>query len=320
MDKIELGKLQLMRTITSTDFYLAYKKLITNEYHTLSEDEKFLLLKNAVVFINIGEKELEKFGYRIILRYSNCFADYKPLYDIALEKDYIPVAKFIEEKHFNSADFEESFHRLYMSAYKDGFRHERNNETIYFSSGQKRIYSFSKNENDFIIVAPTSYGKSEIIIHKVEDNLDKNICIIVPTKSLLAQTRKNLFKNHSIRESRTRIISHPDMIDSISGNFIAVLTQERLLRLLQKHPDLYFDIVLIDEAHNLIENDNREILTIQDLRILRKRNPETKLYFFTPFLENPEKIKIFSRDDTLLIDRITEFIKVERYYTFDSLS
>ena len=50
------------------------------------------------------------------------------------------------------------------------------------------------------------------------------------------------------------------MLSNIENNFVAILTQERLLRLLQKHPSLKFDMVLIDEAHNLIENDNREIL------------------------------------------------------------
>jgi superfamily II DNA or RNA helicase len=101
----------------------------------------------------------------------------------------------------------------------------------------------------------------------VEDNLDKNICIIVPTKSLLAQTRKRLIENIRIRESQNKIVTHPDMLNDSSGKFIAVLTQERLLRLLQKHTDINFDILLIDEAHNLIENNNREILTIQNLKI-----------------------------------------------------
>jgi len=321
-DKIKLNKLQGKSETTSiedTDFFLAYKKLILKNNQNLSESEKFLLLKFAVIFINYGEKELEKFGYRIILIYSNLFNDYKPLYDIAINKDYIPVAKFIEDKYLNSENAEQSFHRLWMSAYKQNFKHIRNNEEIYFSAGQKKLHIFSKNIEDFIIVAPTSYGKSELIIHKVEENLDKNVCIIVPTKSLLAQTRKNIIKNSKIRKSGNKIITHPDMLNDISGNFIAILTQERLLRLLQKHTDLTFDIVLIDEAHNLIENDSREILTIQDLKILRKRNLNVKLHYFTPFLADPEKLKIFS-DKTSISEKIHEFIKIEKYFTYDSTS
>jgi len=319
-DKIKLQKLQLMRSINDTDFFVAYRKLITNNHQDLSENEKFLLLKFAVIFINEGERELEKFGYRIILRYSNSCNDYKPLYDIAMVKNYIPVAKKIENKIFSSDNFEESFHNLFMSAYKENFVHKRNDKTIYFSEGQKRIYNFSKENNDYVIVAPTSYGKSELIIHKIEDNLDKNICIIVPTKSLLAQTRKNLIKNSKIRESKNKIITHPDMLNNISGNIVAVLTQERLLRLIQKHSELNFDIVLIDEAHNLIENNNREILTIQDLKILKKRNPNTKFHYFTPFLVEPKKLTIFSNEENLQVDKIQEFIKIEKYYVCDLTS
>lgn len=316
-DKIKLQKLQLMRSIEDADFFSAYKKLVTNNQQDLTENEKFLLLRFAVIFINEGEKELEKFGYKIILAYSNLFNDYIPLYDIAINKDYIPVAKFIEDNHLNSEDFEQSFHKLLMSAYKENFKHLQNKKEIYFSAGQKRLHLFSKNDENFIIVAPTSYGKSEMIIHKIEDSLGKNVCIIVPTKSLLAQTRKNLIKNSNIRKSQNKIITHPDMLNNVSGKIIAVLTQERLLRLLQKHQDLTFDIILIDEAHNLIENNSREILTIQDLKILKKRNPNTKFHYFTPFLVDPENIKIFSKEDNLLVDKIYEFIKVEQYYVCD---
>ena len=318
-DKIKLQKLQLMRSIQDTDFFVCYKKLITNNYQDLTENEKFLLLKFAVIFLNYGEKELEKFGYKIILSYSNLFNNYVPLYDIAINKNYIPVAKLIESKYSGSEDFEQSFHKLLMFAYKENFKHTCNNEEMYHSLGQKRQYLFSKNDKNFIIVAPTSYGKSELIIHKVEDNLDKNVCIIVPTKSLLAQTRKNLIKNPTILKSQSKIITHPDMLSDISKSFIAVLTQERLLRLLQKHADLNFDIVLIDEAHNLIENDSREILTIQDLKILKKRNNSIKFYYFTPFLVEPQNLKIFP-DEDLLVDKIHEFIKVEKYFVFDLVS
>ena len=315
-NKIKLQKLQLMRNIYETDFYNSYKKLVAG-HESLEESEKFLLLKLAVVFLNEGEKELEKLGYRIILMYSNSFQDYRPLYDIAINKNYVPVAKFIEQKFFDSEEVVNKFHNLLMFAYKENYRHIQNNKVIYFSEGQKRIGQFSKNEDDYVIVAPTSYGKSELIISKTADNLDKNVCILVPTKSLLAQTRKNLITNNQIRNSGRKIITHPDMLKNISDKFIAVLTQERLLRLLQKHQDLKFEIVLVDEAHNIIEDNSREILIIQDLKILKSRNPETHFYFFTPFLVSPGNLQIFSDQDELMTDKIDEFIKVEKYYTID---
>jgi len=318
-EKIELQKLQRMRSIEDTSFFTAYTKLAIGN-QDITEDEKFLILKCAIIFINEGENELEKFGYSLILKYANLFHDYLPLYEISMEKGYIPVAKFIEDRFFDISKTEKSFNQLFLSSFKESFKHVRSNKNIYFSFGQKRSYLFSKNEEDFIVVAPTSYGKSELIIHKIEDNLKKRICVVVPTKSLLAQTREKIVKNLLIRDSRNKVITHPDMSYDVSKNFIAILTQERLLRMLQKNSNLNFDIVIIDEAHNLIEyskKNERDVLTVQCLKILRKRNINTRFHYFTPFLTDPQKIKIFSGKDNLLVDKISEFIKVERYYTYD---
>ena len=38
---------------------------------------------------------------------------------------------------------------------------------------------------------------------------------------------------------------------------LAVLTQERLLRIFKKDPSLAFDCIIIDEAHEMLENDYR---------------------------------------------------------------
>lgn len=314
---VKLKDIQNKNLLNDSIFFAAYKKLFLGKYEDLSEDDLFLLLKFAVIFSNTDDYHLKKLGYKIILRYSNLSNNYIPLYDISINYNYIPVSKFIEKKYLSKYSFNDGFYNLFISASCDYFKKEKGNKAIYLSEGQKRLDAFSKKEEDFIIVAPTSYGKSEIIISKVEDNIGKNICIIVPTKSLLAQTKRNLTKNVKIRNSKSRVITHPDMYSESANGFIAVLTQERLLRLLQKHPKLIFNVVLIDEAHNMIDIDSRETLTVQDLHILKNRNSLTKFYYFTPFLSQPENIKIFSSDDNLVVENINEFIKVEKYFYSD---
>jgi superfamily II DNA or RNA helicase len=311
MKKITLKQLQLKDNVEDTNFFVAYKKLFSYNFEQLSEKDKFLLLKFAVIFLNQGEDYVEKLGYRIILRYCNCFGDYIPLYDVALNKNYIPVAKLIERKYIRNLS-QDNFHSLLMYAYKETFK-EGN---IYLSQGQKELNVFSKKNNDFIIVAPTSYGKSEIIISKVEKNLDKKVCIIVPSKALLSQTKKRLIKNQLISKSGNRIITHPDMYRKSDESFIAVLTQERLLRLLQKNDELKFDFILVDEAHNILRKDNRAILLTQVLLIVKNRNKNVIFNYFTPFLAEPEKLKIIENKN-LDYRKIEEFIKVEKYYIFN---
>ena len=48
------------------------------------------------------------------------------------------------------------------------------------------------------------------------------------------------------------------MYNGNDENIIAVLTQERLLRLLQNNPNLKFDLLVVDEAHNLLDEFSEE--------------------------------------------------------------
>ena len=43
------------------------------------------------------------------------------------------------------------------------------------------------------------------------------------------------------------------MYSDIDLHILAVLTQERLLKLLQENRELSFDFVIVDEAHNLLD-------------------------------------------------------------------
>lgn len=121
-------------------------------------------------------------------------------------------------------------------------------------------------KSDYLIVAPTSYGKSEMIISKVVSNLDKRVCIIVPSKALLSQTKRRLLDNEVVATTAKRIITHPEMYRAEDETFVATLTQERLLRLMQTHPDFSIDVLLVDEAHNLLDGEERGSLLLQAIK------------------------------------------------------
>lgn len=296
----------------SSFFEVAYKKLQLNQ--ELTEIEILHLLKNAVVFSNFGDIDLQKLGYKILVAYSNKYSDYRPLYDFAINKGYIPISKFVELNHFNESK-SNHFFNLFFSAYQENYK-EKN---YYISNGQKKLIEFSANNNvNLALIAPTSYGKSEIIVNKVFENLDKKICVIVPSKALLAQTKKRLLKNSN--NNLQRIITHPEMYKGTETSLVAVLTQERLLRLLQKNTNLKFDIVLIDEAHNLFgdrEDDERSILLAQTIVIVKNRNNNVILNFFSPFISNPENLKVTQANYNIISQNTDEYIKTEKYFICD---
>jgi len=69
------------------------------------------------------------------------------------------------------------------------------------------------------------------------------------------------------------------MYNADDDDFIAVLTQERLLRLMRKASNLSFDTVFIDEAHNLLEDDQRSVLLAKTIILLGNRKQETAFNF-----------------------------------------
>ncbi|MDD4909623.1 MAG: DEAD/DEAH box helicase family protein [Candidatus Omnitrophica bacterium] len=310
LKEVTLNKLK--RHIPHTKFARAYQKLMTSEKDSLlSFEDKFILLKLAIIFCNFGDKHLKKLGYRIILRYSNLSNDYIPLYDIAMANDHISVAKFIEINYLNKEKIENSFNCIFLSAYKENFKYGE----IYLSAGQKDIIEFAEETSgNFAIVAPTSYGKTDIIISLIKKNISKKVCIVVPTKALLSQTRKRIMGNEDLAKQINRIIVHQDMYKGNEKNFVAVLTQERLLRLLEENEKLGLDLILVDEAHNLLYGEARDVLLAQVLMLSKKRNSRVEFQFFTPFLVDVNSLKIPYMKYEIEEKKVEENIKVERYY------
>lgn len=314
--EITLGKIRHRNNLEDSTFLSLYERLVLGDT-ALTDGEKFFLLKIAVLFLNSKDENVERLGYRIVLRYSNLYGDYVPLHDVALSRDYMPVAKFIERKYFGEIERTDTFSRLFVESYQEGFKIEGDGQHIYRSLGQIILDAFSGKDDNIAVVAPTSYGKSEMIIKKVQNNPDKKICVIVPSKALLAQTKRSLLKNEVIKTTFRKIITHPDMYREGAESFLAVLTQERLLRLLQKHKGLSIDLVLVDEAHNILEDTERSHLLAQVLLIVQNRNRDFLVNFFTPFLVDVDNLKV--RNHAIEIEGlpIGEYMKVERFFAYD---
>ena len=305
---------KLRNSLTDSDFEEAYNKLLLNARQALEPSDVRLLFKLALLFLNYGDYSLAKLGYRIILRYSNLFKDYQPLYDVSINKGYIPVSRFIETAHFDTEAISQRFFNLFNSAFKDNFLQNG----VYLSYGQRSLVDFAKSsQNSFVLVAPTSYGKSDILINRVLTNVNRRVCILVPSKALLAQTKMRLLANNDVAARIRRIITHPEMYKGTEQHFVAVLTQERLLRLLQNNPELVLDTIMVDEAHNLLKAENRAVLLAQVLLIAQKRNPDITLNFFTPFVAEGKSLECPYASYKLDTQQTTEYLKVERFYYID---
>lgn len=301
-----------LRQLRNTEFNSLYQRLICG--NEISHFDRIKLLKLGIVFMNNPENNTRLLGYRIILKYCNHFKDYRPLYSVALTNGYVPIAKFIEQNHHQDVEVNNGFFKEFQSSFLEQFR----DRDIYLTEEQYKLNKnfHDNNSKNIVVVAPTSYGKSELIVSLIKQNRKSNICILVPTKSLLAQTRRRILKSDSYQFDR-KILTHQDMYNESDKDFIAVLTQERVLRLLQKNKELSFDYVIIDEAHILLEDDVRSRLLASAIILLNARKGTTTFKYLTPFLKNEEYLNIDYTDFDLQAYSIDENIKSENYYYVD---
>lgn len=306
MEKLTLRKLY------NTEFPELYKKLQIGV--ELSDIELEKILSIGIFLARLDNKNLKRLGYRLFLLYSKITDDYKPLYELSLNKGLIPISEFIE----NNLNYSEKYGNLYTeinSIDNDEFRWNNSYQTI----GQFELFrkaEESKLESQ-IIVAPTSYGKTELILSFINHTKFKKICIISPTKSLLAQTKKRIINQFGYR----KIITYPEMYNDNDDEIIAVLTQERLLRLLQSNSDLMFDLLVIDEAHNILDEFSNErtrsVILASVIIICKKRNDNLVCKYLTPFLKSKESLKIKHISNIAEWYSVVENIKSEMFYFYD---
>ena len=252
-----------LRKIKNTSFPELYKRFLANDI--LSNKEIQNLLSIAIILINSDDFNVRRLGYRIIVIYSNRTKDYAPLYEISINSGLYPIAKFIDQKVLS--DSQRSFFTELNTSFLETFK----SNNIYFSEQQYLLNDFySKKKDETVsVIAPTSYGKSELILNTIREQEGKNICIITPTKSLLAQTRYRVL-NAKIPWVN-KVVVHPEMYNNADPYCVAILTQERLFRLLKENPQLVFDSVIVDEAHELLEDTQREEMLATTIVVLPEK-------------------------------------------------
>jgi hypothetical protein len=281
-------------------------------HENLADDELVDVLRFAVLFLRSSDDVVARLGYRMILQYGEITRDYEPLHAVAKERDLTPVVAAAERLNPRLGRGETLESMLY-AAHATNFRtREPNGRTIRRTRGQMELRDFNARERHAIVVAPTSYGKSEMLVEKLVSRLDAATCVIVPSRALIAQTRAIIIGDVRVQGSRIRVITHPDAYTG-EERFIAVMTQERLQRLFTDQPELKLDQLLVDEAHNLLADDQRAIDLSQAILIAGARNESLAVTYYTPFMAEPDSLRHIRGADRQSKSRsVNEHVKAER--------
>lgn len=308
------------------EYFDVYSKLLTSQ--NLSQEDKIAILRIIAYFMYAGDSEIHKMAYAMALWYGDSTGDYEPVLDIAAQLRYYPVVKLIESRMgaVNNAneDSTETRHGSSIAdmVLNDALAEVYKEDSYYKTEQQYRLGRAVRTEKNVTAIAPTSYGKSDMLLEKVLQcyKRGQNVCILVPTKSLLVQTLRQLIKK---KGDRRGIIIHPDM-PIMSKHLITIFTQERLANFQIQYPKKIFNYIFVDEAHNLMEYNDRSLALSRCLIIAKARNKDVNIDFFSPFVVNPkESLDLICVND-VVIERNThvvkEYMKIPKYLVFDGES
>lgn len=292
------------------------KKIISNNLLTLLYEKNDLELRDAqflygvaLLLINEFEKDHKKFflldyAYNIIAKTSLKTNDFRALYDFTVNYGYYPIArKIIQLNKLPSVTLNQVFAEITIDEFSDSDR------TLTFE--QKNIFKKILDDNSELtsFLAPTSYGKSELIFNHIKKHPAKVVGIIIPTKALIDQVSREAKK----QGLEKKIIVHDQNYSQNDESVLAIVTQERAIRLLEE--GIIFDQLYIDEAHEMLKfnfglkHNNRSLILARVIKLAKQRNSKIKLMYLSPVLNNSENLEL-SDTETIQEYRINNDLKI----------
>lgn len=269
-------------------FKESFKKLSVGDQ--MSHEEQEYILSTALLFIkyyNADNRMLSylDIAYYIVLKYSLSYNNYEPLLDFSSQFGFYPITLWIRENKMSGKSI---FDNIEMSAIERFFKNELGNYTETLEQNSQRTQLIENSENEISYIAPTSFGKSQVIQEYLQkyNNKYHKIGIIVPSKSLLLQTYKDLRSANL----NYKFLLHDEMYNQ-EDNIIGILTQERAISLIRRKK-LIYDILFIDEAHNLLSRDNRSLILARLIQAAKQMNPNVKIVYLSPLVSDSKNLAI----------------------------
>jgi len=260
----------------------------------LEYEDKTYILAAAMLLIRAYAEDRRytsyaDLAYYIILKYSLRYEDYAPLYDFAINFGFYPIAQAILDNDLRDGNLITS---CLGGIQLDRFRNE-SEDVLTLEQHLESSRFLHETARETCYFAPTSFGKSSLIVDRIRQlgDLPSRVVIIVPTKSLLVQTFQMIRK----AKLQRKLMIHDGMYDG-ETSFVAVFTQERALRLLEKN-DICFDIIFVDEAHNLLKDDSRSILLSRLLSKNRARNLHQRVLYLSPLVKSARSLRLLANQE-----------------------
>ena len=291
-----------------------------------------ILLRYAFYLLINRKDELSfNFSYLIILLYTQIEKDFAPLKEISIIIGNSPVLNILNEFEKKKVEFInpsiidnqelvegkpvrylfDLLNNLYVNTNK------YNNKIL--TSGQKILYRMINEEADYSVIAPTSYGKTDLMIESAI-NANADSIIIVPLVALLGQVKLDIYNYAKENNKNVKVITHHEVSRSINYKNIYVLTQERCYQILKKGLFSSLSNLFIDESHKLLIGDTRSY-KLSEVIFLLKKQYGISIKYYSPVLSDANSIQIkgVHSEQIKVVENIRD-IKNYIYYLYNNQS
>lgn len=324
----------ISRIISSPKFQGEYTKLlkksvcsqipdiICNEtFNTTAFDWSYLISCASILAQSTDGKILD-IAYRICQ---------STICEQELPKNYKNAAAMIFDLTANSAATNLSKARhLIDSAYKsniplgtliDAARKQISNsiidggKVVVLNEFQKDVYSAFESNQTVTISAPTSAGKSFILLQILSDFIkektDGKAVYIVPTRALIQQVEMDIREHFVQIGLSVEVTSVPVLPEDFHHKAcIFVFTQERLQWVLNEHPKVPLDLIIVDEAHKI--GDRARGILLQQVLQQVSYDCTAKFIFASPMSENPSAMFRVIKPEKHQKEIISEIVTVNQ--------
>ncbi|EKK4016533.1 DEAD/DEAH box helicase, partial [Cronobacter sakazakii] len=185
----------------TSELFSSYIKMLVGEKETICKElAKNITTASQILYKSEDEKYLKEGANLLSMLIDSCGTDYPEIIPIAAHV-FTSTGDFpnieLLEKRFPGIHFKHNF----LSEATFDFRRSLNNvETlnIILTDFQKRLWDDLQRGDDVITVAPTSAGKTHIILNylvdSVLDSLDGAFAVIVvPTRALITEVSSKIY-------------------------------------------------------------------------------------------------------------------------------
>lgn len=149
--------------------------------------------------------------------------------------------------------------------------------SILNNSEDKKIFSFS---------APTSTGKSHVLLSIIKDS-ERDVVVVVPSRALINEYYLRLCEG--IKNKSINILTYVDKINTARCiRNVFILTPERCKDLFRLKDQFSIDVIIFDEAQLTDEKGKRGLYFDAIVRRCNRELPNSKIIFAHPFVSNPE--------------------------------